>query len=67
MNRFRPRETDTNPMNMLEAAVRDEVPNVTYAKGAAAACIRAARGSRAPRIDFINPLTGHKSSMCVVL
>ena len=36
MNRFRPRETDTNPMNMLEAAVRDEVPNVTYAKGAAA-------------------------------
>jgi hypothetical protein len=36
MDRFRPRETDTNPMNMLEAAVRDEVPNVTYAKGAAA-------------------------------
>ena len=36
VDRFRPRETDTNPMNMLEAAVRDEVPNVTYAKGSAA-------------------------------
>ena len=36
MDRFRPRETDTNPMNMLEAAVRDEVPNITYAKGSAA-------------------------------
>jgi hypothetical protein len=30
VNRFRPRETDTNPMNMLEAAVRDEVPRVDY-------------------------------------
>ena len=30
MDRFRPRETDTNPMNMLEAAVRDEVPRVDY-------------------------------------
>ena len=30
VDRFRPRETDTNPMNMLEAAVRDEVPRVDY-------------------------------------
>ena len=30
MNRFRPRETDTNIMNMLEQLVRDEVPNITW-------------------------------------
>tara|TARA_R100000773_G_scaffold19055_1_gene17194 strand:- start:46 stop:1230 length:1185 start_codon:yes stop_codon:yes gene_type:complete len=30
VDRFRPRETDTNPRNMLEAAVRDEVPRFNY-------------------------------------
>ena len=30
MDRFRPRETDTNPMNMPMAAIRDEVPQFNY-------------------------------------
>ena len=30
MGRFRPRETDTNPMNMPMAAIRDEVPRFNY-------------------------------------